>query len=166
MPTTCAHARDAHVMPEREGCAGGSSSRSGAAQQQQEHDAARQAMLRRMDLFMYVLYSGDQVFVMNMVEQVTREVCTKYDCPELASVLVHKDKPLLFRTLFFLMLNFYKSFRHWALTAAVGLLPVCPHKATRFLLELKHDLVPRFLVDERMRLEDFERQLRVAYVAS
>ena len=125
-----------------------------------------QALLRRLDLFMYVLYSNDQLFVMNMVDRVTREVCEKYKCPELAALLRHTDKPLLHRALFFLMLNFHKTFRHWALTAPLGLLPVCPHKATRFLLALKKDLVPRFLVDERMRLEHFERDLKVEYIAS
>ena len=127
---------------------------------------ANDVLLRHMDLFMYVLYSGDEVFVMGMVERVTREVCALYDCPELESILQHTDQPLALKCLFFLMLNFRHTFRFWALTADLGLLPVCPHKATRFLVSLKTELVPDFLVDERVRLEEFERRLKVCYIAS
>ena len=125
-----------------------------------------QALLRHMDLFMYVLYSNDQVFVLDMVDKVTREVSAKYGHPPLAALLRHRDKPLLHRALFFLMVNFHASFRHWAVTADVGLMPVCPYKATRFLVALKRELVPNFLVDERKRLEEFERELKVTYIAS
>lgn len=139
-------------------------------QQQQAAERVRQthtdALLRHMDLFMYVLYSGDENFVMGMVRKVAMEVCEKYACPELMQVIDGTDRPIIFKALFFLILNFYKNFRFWALSASLGLQPICPHKATRFLIALKTELVPQFLVDERVRLEEFERRLKVTYVAS
>ena len=128
--------------------------------------AHKETLLRHMDLFMYVLYSDDENFVMDMVKKVTQEVCDKYACEELRVMLQQADRPILFKCLFFLMINFYKNFRYWSLSASLGLQPVCPNKATRFLIELKTELVPKFLVDERMRLEEFERMLKVSYIAS
>jgi hypothetical protein len=71
----------------------------------------KELLLRNMDLIMYVLYSGDEIFVMDMVKKVSAEVAEKYDNTELKLILKHKDKPMLYRCLFFLMLNFHKDFR-------------------------------------------------------
>ena len=119
-----------------------------------------------MDLFMYVLYSKDELFVMDMVRQVVKEVSEHYKCNDLDVFMQQSDKPIIFKCLFFLMLNCFAKFRHWALTASLGLQPICPHKATRFLLALKHELVPNFLVNEKVRLEEFERSLKTTYIAS
>ena len=37
------------------------------------------------------------------------------------------------------------------------------NQAIRFLQCLRDDLVPRFLVNETMRLDEFERELKVEY---
>jgi hypothetical protein len=73
---------------------------------------SKDSLLRNMDLIMYVLYSGDEIFVMNMVKRVSTEVADKYDIQEIKKIIDHIDKPMLFRCLFFLMLNFHKEFRY------------------------------------------------------
>ena len=128
---------------------------------------SRQMVLRNLDLIMYVLYSEDEVFIMQMVRKVAAEIADKYKLEELRLVIRHEDKPLLYRCLFFMLLNFHKEFRFWVLTdRSMGLKPVCPYKATRFLLNLKQDLLPPFFIDERMQLADVERRIKVAYLAS
>jgi hypothetical protein len=117
-----------------------------------------------MDLYQYVLYSGDEKFVQDMVARVTNEAAEEEGCDELRSVLVDfHDRPLMYKCLFFLMVYSQPKFRFWSLDPGVGLLPICPYKAIRFLQTLRDDLVPRFLVNETMRLDDFERELKVEY---
>jgi len=136
----------------------------------QEQDGsfdAKQMALRNLDLIMYVLYSEDEVFIMEMVRKVALEIAEKYKFEDLRTLISHNDKPLLFRCLFFLLLNFHKDFRYWVLTdRSMGLKPVCPYKATRFLIALKHDIIPPFFIDERMGLSEIERKIKVAYVSS
>jgi len=130
-------------------------------------DNSRQVSLRNMDLIMYVLYSDDEVFVMNMVRRVAHEIADKYEYEDLRRVVQHRDRPVLYRCLFFLLLNFHKQFRYWVLTdVSQGLNPVCPYKATRFLLALKNEIIPAFLMDERIQLETMDRQIKVTYIAS
>ena len=127
----------------------------------------RQLALRNMDMIMYVLYSEDAVFVMNMVKRVAQEIAEKYKFEELLKVTQHTDKPMLYRCLFFLLLNFHKPFRFWVLTdESLGLRAICPFKATRFLLGLKNEIIPKFLMDERVQLEELERQIKTTYVCS
>ena len=127
---------------------------------------------RSMDLIMYVLYSDDQLFVRDMVTQVVREVADEQDCPELAALAepCYHDRPQLYRCLFFFMLETHAKFRYWVLQpqsgAALGLQPVCPHKAARFLQVLRGDLIGRFLVNETMRPDELERELKVEYIRS
>ena len=133
------------------------------------HDEnTRQMVLRNMDLIMYVLYSEDEMFVMDMVRKVAHEIADKFECEELRTVVKHRDKPLLYRCLFFLLLNFHKQFRYWVLTSnnSLGLKPICPYKATRFLIALKNEIIPGFLVDERVQLDEMERKIKVTYVSS
>ena len=120
---------------------------------------------RTMDLMKYVLYSGDEKFVQDMVTRVTHEAADEQQCDELRALLCYQDKPLMYKCLFFLMLYFQPKFRYWTLDAnnGAGLQPTCPHKAIRFLQCLRDDLVPRFLVNETMRLDEFERELKVEY---
>jgi hypothetical protein len=133
----------------------------------QAEDQDKQLALRNMDLLMYVLYSEDAVFVMNMVKRAATEIADKYDFEDLRTLIRHNDKPMLYRCLFFLVLNFHKPFRFWVLTdGTLGLKPICPFKATRFLLCLKNEIVPRFLMDERVQLEELERQIKTTYVCS
>jgi hypothetical protein len=127
----------------------------------------RQLALRNMDLFMYVLYSEDTVFVMNMVKRAASEVADQYQFEELRGVIRHTDKPMLYRCLFFLLLNFHKPFRFWVLTdESLGLKRICPFKATRFLLCLKNEIIPNFLMDERVQLDELERKIKTTYVCS
>ena len=122
---------------------------------------------RSMDLIKYVLYSGDEKFVEDMVTRVTQEAADEQDCEELrALVTQHVNKPLMFKCLFFLMLYFQPKVRFWVLDNGVGLQPICPHKSIRFLQSLRDELVPRFLVNETMRLDEFERELKVEYIRS
>lgn len=76
-----------------------------------ENRVVKELQLRNMDLIMYVLYSSDEIFVMNMVRKVCSEVAAKYGNKDLEKILKHNDKPMLYRCLFFFMLNFYKDFR-------------------------------------------------------
>ncbi len=127
----------------------------------------RQLALRNMDLFMYVLYSEDAVFVMDMVKRAANEIADKYQFEDLRILIKHNDKPMLYRCLFFLLLNFHKPFRYWVLTdATLGLKPICPFKATRFLLGLKNEIIPNFLMDERVPLDELERKIKTTYVCS
>lgn len=75
------------------------------------HNVSRESLLRNMDLIMYVLYSGDEVFIMEMVRKVCTEVADKYNLLDIKKIIKHNDKPMLYRCLFFLMLNFHKNFR-------------------------------------------------------
>ena len=119
---------------------------------------------------MYVLYSKDERFVYDMVSRVTREVAAMYDLPPLVTLLDYPDRPILYRCLFFLLLNFHALFRYWVLSDAAGtdngLPPLCPYKACSFLQQLRETLVLQFLVREDMTLEDFDRNIKVAYVVS
>ena len=123
---------------------------------------------RQFDIIMYVLYSGDQVFIKNMVSKATVEVAQETGCMELQSVLEHDDNLLLYKCLFFLMLDFHHPFRYWVLREDndLGLLPIDPQKALRFLRVLREEIVPNFLVNETLRLDDFERSIKVEYIRS
>ena len=122
---------------------------------------------RHMDLIMYVLYSNDQRFVQDMVTKVTLEVSKEYGCDELATITQHKSNALLYKCLFFLMLNFHAKFRFWVLQdSSIGLQPVCPYKAARFMRVLRDDLIPKFLVNESLSLHDFEHYIKIEYVRS
>ncbi len=120
-----------------------------------------------MDLFMYVLYSGDENFIRDMVTKIVREVAEEESCNELAMVLNNRDNHSMYRCLFFIMVDFHAKFRYWVLGEnAIGLQPICPNKVSRFLKTLREELVPKFLVNETMRLDDFERSLKVEYIRS
>jgi hypothetical protein len=122
---------------------------------------------RSMDLFMYVLYSGDEKFIQDMVTKIVQEVAEEESCNELAMVLNNKDNHLMYRCLFFIMVDFHSKFRYWVLGEnALGLQPICSHKVARFLRVLREDLVPKFLVNETMRLDDFDRSVKVEYIRS
>jgi len=123
---------------------------------------------RSFDIFMYVLYSGDQIFIKDMVTQACTEVAEENQCDELFRVLEHTDNLLLYKCLFFLLIDFHQPFRQWAIEQgpSMGLQPVCPLKIHRFLQILRSELVPNFLVNESMRLDDFERVLKVEYIRS
>jgi hypothetical protein len=119
---------------------------------------------RSMDLFRYVLYSGDENFVKDMVSKVVLEVSEEQTCVELASLLQHKNNHLLYKCLFFLMIDYHAKFRYWALSEnANGLQPLCPHKSSRFLKELRDNIVPKFLVNETFQMDDFDRDLKIEY---
>ncbi len=123
---------------------------------------------RSFDIFMYVLYSGDQNFIKDMVTQVCMEVADENECVELNQVLQHADNLLLYKCLFFLLVDFQPSFRQWVLQQGpnIGLQTTCPNKIVRFLQILRNELVPRFLVNESMRLDEFERSLKIEYIRS
>jgi hypothetical protein len=123
---------------------------------------------RSMDLFMYVLYSEDEVFIQSIVNKVVREVVVEEECAEMDDILLHVDNRLMYKCLFFVMVDFHAKFRYWALgdSANMGLQPMCPHKALRFLKSLREEIVPSFLVNETMRMDDLERKLKVEYIRS
>ena len=65
------------------------------------------------------------------------------------------------------MIDFHASFRYWVLNEkTIGLQPICPHKVSRFLRTLREEIVPNFLVNETMRLDDFDRSVKVEYIRS
>jgi len=121
-----------------------------------------------MDVIMYVLYSEDKLFIMNMVRKATCEVADENECEELKMVLQHDDNLLLYKCLFFLMLDFHHPFRYWVLqdNNGLGLKPVCAQKALRFLRVLRDEIIPNFLVNESLRLDDFERTIKIEYIRS
>ena len=123
--------------------------------------------IRSMDIIMYVLYSGDQLFVRDMVRKVMLEVAVEQDCAELKA-LAERESPQMYRCLFFLLLDFHAKFRYWVLDDRqnIGLQPVCPFKAIRFLRQLRASIIPRFLVNETVRMDDLEREIKVEYVRS
>jgi hypothetical protein len=85
---------------------------------------------RSMDIIKYVLYSGDEKFVHDMVTRVTHEAADEQNCEELRALLNHKDQPLMYKCLFFLMLYFQPKFRYWTIDPqnGAGLQPICPYK--------------------------------------
>ena len=124
---------------------------------------------RSMDLIMYVLYSDDQLFVRDMVTQVLHEVADEQACAELQELTQpqYHDRPQMYRCLFFFMLEVHAKFRYWVLQQTeLGLQPVCPHKVARFLQVLRGDIIPRFLINETMRPDELERELKVEYIRS
>ena len=60
---------------------------------------------RSFDLIMYVLYSDDQIFIKDMVTKVTIEVIEEYNCNELRMLITQKENNLLYKCLFFFMLD-------------------------------------------------------------
>ena len=130
-------------------------------------DVRTLGVVRSMDLFMYVLYSNDERFLRDMVSKVVEEVTTEYGCDELAELMEPRfhTRPQLYRCLFFLLLDCHAKFRYWALEdRSLGLVPVCPHKAARFLSLLRGEIAPRFLIDETMHPDELERELKVEYL--
>ena len=124
---------------------------------------------RSMDIIMYVLFSDDQNFIRDMVTKVTHEVANDESCQELHILLQHNpSNPLLYQCLFFLMLDFHAGFRYWVLQEdnSMGLRKICPYKAATFLKVLRDELVPHFLMNETMRLDDFGRAVKVEYIRS
>jgi hypothetical protein len=122
-----------------------------------------------MDLIMYILYSGDQVFVRDMMTRVVNEVADEHQCEELRGLLSPclYDRPQLYRCLFFLLLDCHAKFRFWVLEdKTTGLHAVCPHKAARFLHVLRSEIVPRFLINETVYPDELERELKVEYLRS
>ena len=102
-----------------------------------------------------------------MVTKVVLEVAKEHVCAEFATLARHTSNPLLYKCLFFLMLNFHSKFRYWVLQECnIGLLNVCPYKATRFIRVLRNELIPKFLVNESISLHDFEHSIKVEYVRS
>ena len=129
-----------------------------------------EGLCRRMDIVLYALYSKDEKFLYDMVSRVMQEVSTLYEFAPIMALLEYNDRPVLFRCLFFLMLNFHTSFRFWLLSEAAsqtnGLPPICEHKMCRFLMTLRDELVPNFLVHETVTMDEFDRSIKVAYIAS
>ena len=136
--------------------------------QQQLPDLRAFGLVRSMDMIMFVLYSDDQSFVKDMVNKVLAEVAAEQQCEELAALARdYGERPQLFVCLFFLLLDFHAKFRYWVLQeTGIGLKPVCPHKAGRFLKVLRTDIVPRFLINETLRMDDLERELKIEYLRS
>ncbi len=101
-----------------------------------------------------------------MVINVTQEVANENECEELNRLIDTQDNPLLYKCLFFLMLDFQPSFRYWVLKESdkIGLKKMCLHKTYRFLKVLREDIVPNFLVNETQRLDDLERAIKVEYI--
>jgi hypothetical protein len=128
------------------------------------------SLYRRMDIIMYVLYSKDERFVYDMVCKVTKEVAAVHNFAQLETLLQYPDRPILYRCLFFLLINFHADFRYWVLSENAskenGLPNICPHKASRFLQQLRENLVLQFLVREEMTMEEFDRNVKMTYVAS
>lgn len=119
-------------------------------------------------MIMYVLYVEDQIFVRDIVTNVTQEVIEEFEVKELEQLLKHKDNFLVYKCLFFLMLDFKPEFRSWVLLQGqnIGLKPICQQKALRFMTLLRDDIIPNFLIDESMLIDDFERQIKVEYIRS
>ena len=119
---------------------------------------------------MYVLYSKDEQFVYNMVCKVTKEVVLIHNLAQLETLLQYPNRPILYRCLFFLLINFHTDFRYWVLSENTskgnGLPQICPHKESRFLQHLRENLVLQFLVHEEMTMEEFNRNIKMTYVAS
>ena len=93
-------------------------------------------------------------------------MANEQQCQELEELLAN-DNPQMYRCLFFLLLDFHAKFRNWVLEeAGLGLQPVCPYKAVRFLKVLRAEIVPRFLIKETQRMDDLEREIKVEYVRS
>lgn len=120
-----------------------------------------------LDIIMYVFYSGDQKFIKDMVTKVTSEVIELFDAKELPEVLMHEDNLMLYKCLFFFMLDFHVPFRYWVLNeTGIGLYQVNPYKAARFLRILREELIPEFLLNETMRIDEFENKLKIEYIRS
>ena len=57
--------------------------------------------------------------------------------------------------------------RYWVLSdESQGLKKICQYKATRFLLTLKNEIIPQFLMDERFQLNELERRIKTSYIHS
>jgi hypothetical protein len=128
------------------------------------------SMYRSMDIILYVLYSRDERFVFDMVSRVLNEVAEQYSFDSIRELLKFEDRPVLFRCLFFLMLNFHTPFRFWLLTPHAsksnGLPLLCPHRMCRFFIQLREHLIPDFLVHDNMSMEDFDYQVKAEYIRS
>ena len=127
-------------------------------------------LCRRMDLILYTLYSKDAKFIYDMVSRVLQEVVQLYNYSPPLQLLQYENRPVLYRCLFFLLLNFHTPFRYWVLSEEAstsnGLPPICEFKMCRFLISLREKLVPDFLVHESITIDEFDRAIKVAYIAS
>lgn len=57
--------------------------------------------------------------------------------------------------------------RYWVLCdESQGLRKICPFKVTRFLLSLKNEIIPHFLMDEKVQLQELERNIKISYIQS
>ena len=70
-------------------------------------------------------------------------------------------------SLFFLLLAIDCTLRYWVLkTSSPNFRTVDPHKAVRFLIELKDHLIPEWLMDQTIPVCQFVRRVKIEYIRS
>lgn len=128
----------------------------------------------RQDLLFHVLYGGNAAGVRALVEQAAIDVAREYPTDGVRAAL-HSLRPRegdslnRLRARFFVLLAEDEAMRRRLSEpqgGPGGPGPLCEHKARLFYDELCDELLPAFVQNQAMRLDQFVDALREAYLHS
>jgi hypothetical protein len=128
----------------------------------------------RQDLLFHVLYGGNAAGLRSLIEQAAIDVAREYPTEGVREAL-HRLRPQegdslnKLRSRFFVLLAEDEAMRKRlsAPSAGAGMPPpLCEHKARLFYDELCDELLPAFVQNQSMRLDQFVDALREAYLHS
>jgi hypothetical protein len=126
------------------------------------------------DILFHVLYGGNDEHIRALIEESVIDISREYPTDDVRDSL-HCIRPGTddslnrLRVKFFLLLGENEAMRRRISESrkSPGLLqPLCLHKARRFYDELCDDLIPEFLQNETIRLDQFVDKLRATYLHS
>jgi hypothetical protein len=128
----------------------------------------------RQDVLFHVLYGGNQASVRSLIEQAAIDIAREYPTDGVRDALQRlrpRDSDSLnkLRARFFVLLCESDAMRRRLSAPAAGSCmpaPVCEDRARLFYDELCDELLPAFVQNQTVRLDEFIDQLREAYLRS
>ena len=122
---------------------------------------------------MYVLYHGDRVFIARLIERCVENISQRQQSPavteQLEELAPAEDEPMAsLRLRFFILLNVDESMRTELVQGDFGLFlpPMREAKACRFYDELADRLLPNWMKDESVTVQDIMESITDAYLVS
>ena len=128
----------------------------------------------RQDILFHVLYGANEGSIRSLIEQAAIDIAREYPTDGVRAAL-HRMRPQdsdslnKLRARFFALLGEAEAMRRRLSAPASGPgmpSPLCEHKARLFYDELCDDLLPAFVQNQTLRLDQFVDSLREAYLRS
>ena len=128
----------------------------------------------RQDLVFHVLYGGNEASIRSLIDQTAIDIAREYPTDGVREAL-HRMRPQdsdslnKLRARFFMLLGESEAMRRRlsAPMSSPGMpSPFCEHRARLFYDELCDDLLPAFVQNQNLRLDQFVDNLREAYLHS